>query len=129
TPMEDIKDTPMEDIKDTPMEEHILPSDDGLKLSTNVMEKLFKAYSHFDFVDVCDMVNYRGGICLETHLERQNIEPRHLQLYVKELCDKCYEKWLNVHNDTSYMENDIYISIAKNGECQISYIPMMASSK
>lgn len=132
---------------DCPDDDEIATTDPKeLQLRIEVMGRLFNAYSHLDFTDLCEMINYRGGLefteancnglSAEDYFEdTSEIKVEELQDYIYAISMACYNRWLYEHNDseekdTEYVQNNILVSITKDGSvCGIDYRPISVVSE
>lgn len=136
-----------DDETDCPDDDEIATTDPKeLQLRIEVMSRLFNAYSQLDFTDLCEMINYRGGLefteancnglSAEDYFEdTSEIKVEELQDYIYAISMACYNRWLYEHNDseekdTEYVQNNILVSITKDGSvCGIDYRPISVVSE
>lgn len=132
----------VEDVSDCPADDEIATTDPKeFQLRLDVISRLFDVYSQLDFNKLCDLINYMGGIkYTEANIDGINakdyfenceeIDVNELQDYVHTLCKACYKRWLSEHNDpeendTEYTQNNILVSISKDGESVgLDFIPI-----
>lgn len=135
------------DETDCPDDDEIATTDPKeLQLRIEVMSRLFNAYSQLDFTDLCEMINYRGGLefteancsglsAKDYFEDTSKINTQELQDYVYAICNACYKRWLYEHNnpdeaDTEYYQNNILVTITKDGlVCGIDYTPISVVSE
>lgn len=132
---------------DCPDDDEIATTDPKeLQLRIEVMSRLFNAYSQLDFIDLCEMINYRGGLeftdancsglSAKDYFEDTSvINTQELQDYIYAICMDCYKRWLHTHNnpdeaDSEYYQNNILVTITKDGlVCEINYTPISVVSE
>lgn len=136
-----------DDETDCPDDDEIATTDPKeLQLRIEVMSRLFNAYSQLDFTDLCEMINYRGGLeftdtncsglSAKDYFEDTSvINTQELQDYIYAICMDCYKRWLHTHNnpdeaDSEYYQNNILVTITKDGSvCEINYTPILVVSE
>lgn len=136
-----------DDETDCPEDDELATTDPKeLQLRIEVMSRLFNAYSQLDFTDLCEMINYRGGLefteancsglsAKDYFEDTSKINTQELQDYVYAICNACYKRWLYEHNnpdeaDSEYYQNHILVTISKDGsDCVINYTPILVVSE
>lgn len=136
-----------DDATDCPDDDEIATTDPKeLQLRIEVMSRLFNAYSQLDFTDLCEMINYRGGLdfteancsglsAKDYFKDTSEINTQELQDYIYAICIGCYKRWLYEHNnpdeaDSEYYQNHILVTISKDGSvCEINYTPISVVSE
>lgn len=118
-----------------------------------VRERMFDAFSQFNFAECCNIINYRGGITLERidttpypDTSEDSINPNdffnshvvtavELQQYVKHMCDIAVRRWQDDvkcpdnNEESEFYSNDIDVTISPDGSiCSITYMPVQSAN-